>query len=138
MKKHKHKFKNRKRYLLRAFGVNDYGFADFPIKISGSKLRRLELSESSGCSICFPHGHENYNSTSMKNFSDPNWKRFRPTQWKEQDEQSVYPKYEQITYQSGYTYKTEINSDSRCIEKNGWSKIWKRGKAKWYQKHEKI
>lgn len=134
MKKHKQKLKHRRRKLLQSFGVDEYGFADLPRKISGTTLRRLEVGESSGCSICFPHGYENYNSTLSKNYNDCNWKRYRPTQWKKHYEESVYPRKKKVTYKSGYSYTTETNTRSRDIQFNGWTKIWKRGKTKWYQK----
>lgn len=78
--KQKYKWKNRQRNLRRKFGVNEYGFVDFPIKISGTTLRRIE--NDMGCCFCFPHGWECYNSTGKK-ARNRNWKRYRRRQWRE-------------------------------------------------------
>jgi len=65
--------------LIRAFGVNEYGFPDLPKKISGVKISRLLKGEEMGCSYCFPHGFETINSRYSKN--QRNWKVQRKTQY---------------------------------------------------------
>jgi hypothetical protein len=119
MKKYK-----RRKVLKRKFGVNEYGFADLPTKISGVTISRFE--NDMGCEFCFPHGYENYNSTESKNYRDTNWKRYRPTQWKEPDEISAYG----IRYlENGW--KFQKNWEARSVRHNGYKNIWKRRKGKW-------
>ena len=62
-----------------AFGLNEYGLIDFPVKISGIKISRIKLGEESGCSRCFPHGFETINFTKPQR----NWKTQRKLKWKE-------------------------------------------------------
>jgi hypothetical protein len=71
----------RKEYrLTNMFGVNEAGFADLPVKISGTTISRILIGEESGCSYCFPHGIETVNS----HFDNRqrSWKKHRKTQWK--------------------------------------------------------
>lgn len=65
--------------LQRAFGRNDYGFADIPKKISGTQISRIQIGDDMGCSYCFPHGYETINRT----IPERNWKSQRKTQWKQ-------------------------------------------------------
>ncbi len=64
----------------RVFGVNEWGMADYPAKISGIQLSRFLYGNAMGCSLCFPHGYETINSTIVN--QQRNWKKFRETQWK--------------------------------------------------------
>ena len=66
--------------LIKMFGVNEGGLADFPNKISGITISRILIGEESGCSFCFPHGFETTNSH-YKN-RQRIWKKHRKTQWK--------------------------------------------------------
>jgi len=66
--------------LKKAFGVNEWGVIDYPIKISNVKVARVFYGEKTGCSRCFPHGYETINSTI--NNRQRNWKKFRKTRWK--------------------------------------------------------
>lgn len=65
--------------LIKAFGVNDFGLVDFPVKISSVKVSRLENWLEGGCEWGFPHGYETNNATSAKNWR--NWKHHRKQQW---------------------------------------------------------
>ncbi|MEH0153120.1 hypothetical protein V6R21_03180 [Limibacter armeniacum] len=69
-----------KKVFLNAFGENEFGFADFPSKISNVKVSRLELGELMGCSFCFPHGFETINATLNKN--KQSWKFYRKKQYR--------------------------------------------------------
>lgn len=40
--------------LIKAFGLNEYGLADLPIKASGTTISRIVVGEETGCSFCFP------------------------------------------------------------------------------------
>ncbi|WP_272149268.1 phosphate ABC transporter substrate-binding protein [Tenacibaculum aiptasiae] len=72
--------KNLKR-LKKVFGLNEYGFIDFPKKISNVKVsREINYVKMGGCSFCFPHGFETINSTISKNTRS--WKKNRKKQWK--------------------------------------------------------
>jgi len=62
------------------FGKNEWGMADYPLKISGIQVSRILHGETMGCSRCFPHGYETINSTISKR--QRNWKKFRKTKWK--------------------------------------------------------
>lgn len=64
-----------------AFGKNEIGQADLPVKISNVQIARLIIGDKSGCSRCFPHGFEVSNSTISNN--QRNWKRYRMTRWRE-------------------------------------------------------
>jgi hypothetical protein len=66
--------------LRRAYGVNDYGFADLPTKVSGTTISRLLVGQWMGCTWCFPHGWEVINSTGSKR--QRSWKKYRKTQWR--------------------------------------------------------
>jgi len=68
------------RRFKRAFGLDEYGFVDFPKKISGTQLSRINIGEEMGCSWCFPHGYETVNYT----VPERNWKSQRKTQWKQE------------------------------------------------------
>lgn len=69
-----------KKVFKKAFRLNEYGFADFPTKISNVKIARLEFGIERGCSWCFPHGWETSNATLFKNRRT--WKYHRAKQWK--------------------------------------------------------
>lgn len=69
-----------KKVFVKAFGKNEFGFADFPIKISNVQVSRIESGEIMGCSYCFPHGWETVNSTIGKN--KRNWKHYRKKQYR--------------------------------------------------------
>ncbi|MCK8520444.1 phosphate ABC transporter substrate-binding protein [Aquimarina sp. D1M17] len=72
--------KNYKR-LQKAFGANQYGFIDFPEKVSNIKISRIiNYKKMGGCSYCFPHGYETSNATIYKNTRS--WKKNRKKQWK--------------------------------------------------------
>jgi len=62
----------------KAFGRNDFDKIDFPMKMSGIRIARIEIGEDSGCSRCFPHGFETVNPTT----SLRSWKNKRKQQWK--------------------------------------------------------
>ena len=64
-----------------AFGDNEIGQPDLPVKISNVQIARMIVGEKSGCSRCFPHGYEVSNSTISN--SQRNWKRYRKTRWRE-------------------------------------------------------
>ena len=66
--------------LIKAYGGNEYHFADLPQKVSGITISRIVLGEESGCSFCFPHGYETINNRYSKR--QKNWKIQRKTQWK--------------------------------------------------------
>ena len=66
--------------LIKAYGGNEYRFADVPNKVSGVTISRILIGEESGCSWCFPHGYETINSRYGK--YQRNWKVQRKTQWK--------------------------------------------------------
>lgn len=72
--------KREERVLQRAFGKNEHGFSDLPTKISGTTTKRFQ--NDMGCDFCFPRGVENYNCTDQKAWNDPNWKRYRNTQYR--------------------------------------------------------
>jgi hypothetical protein len=74
-------FMNRKKQMQKAFGVDEFGHFNFPIKISNVRLARLMYGNKSGCSYCFPHGYETVNSTVANR--QRNWKRFRKIKWKD-------------------------------------------------------
>jgi len=66
--------------LIKAFGKNEYGFADLPEKISGVRISRIFIGEEMGCSFCFPHGFETINNRWDK--VQRSWKSHRKTQYK--------------------------------------------------------
>ncbi len=66
--------------LKKAFGVDEYGFAQLPKKISNVKISRFNNYEKmGGCPFCFPHGVECVNSTARKKFKS--WKYLRKHQY---------------------------------------------------------
>ncbi len=71
---------NRRKQMQKAFGVDEFGYFNFPIKISNVRLARLLYGNKSGCSYCFPHGYETVNSTVANR--QRNWKKFRKTKWR--------------------------------------------------------
>lgn len=71
----------RQKQMQKAFGINEFGLIDFPIKISNVQVSRIVYGNERGCSRCFPHGWETNNSTLLTN-RQRNWKRFRKTRWK--------------------------------------------------------
>ena len=73
-------FMNKKKQMQKAFGVDEFDYFNFPIKISNVRLARLLYGNKSGCSYCFPHGYETVNSTVANR--QRNWKKFRKTKWK--------------------------------------------------------
>ncbi len=84
MNKHKkHKPTKQRKLFKDAFGVNEYGLEELPMKISGTTISRLLIGQSMGCSYCFPHGIETYNSHYRKHQQNDNWKRYRKHQWKD-------------------------------------------------------
>lgn len=66
--------------LIKAFGQNEAGLADVPRKISGIKISRIVIGDDTGCSWCFPHGFETYNSHYVN--CQRSWKKQRKTKWK--------------------------------------------------------
>ena len=78
-----------KKVFIRAFGLNDFGLADFPKKVSNIRISRLEFGRSMGCPWCFPHGYDTINSTSSKNRKS--WKFKRAKQYR--TSRSLGPKY---------------------------------------------
>ncbi|MFK7969228.1 MAG: phosphate ABC transporter substrate-binding protein [Bacteroidia bacterium] len=72
--------KKDKRVFIKAFGENEHGMADFPVKISNIQVSRMEFGNRMGCSYCFPHGYETVNATVSKNTR--NWKNHRKNQYK--------------------------------------------------------
>ena len=66
--------------LIVAFGKNSAELADMPTKISGTFISRILIGDDSGCSRCFPHGHETINSH-IRN-QQRCWKKQRRTQAK--------------------------------------------------------
>ena len=66
--------------LIKAYGKNEYGFADLPKKVSGVFVSRIVIGEESGCSRCFPHGYETINNHYVK--YQRCWKKQRRNQWK--------------------------------------------------------
>jgi hypothetical protein len=70
----------RKKNVADAFGRNEFGIIDLPIKFSNVQMSRLLLGEIMGCSYCFPHGIETSNSTYSN--KQRSWKKHRKTKWK--------------------------------------------------------
>ncbi|OCA77800.1 phosphate ABC transporter substrate-binding protein [Chryseobacterium contaminans] len=70
--------KNKK--LKQTFGTNEHELIDFPKKISGVQVSRLQYGNELGCSYCFPHGLEVVNGKETK--LQRNWKKYRQSQWK--------------------------------------------------------
>lgn len=71
----------RKKQMQKAFGINEFGLIDCPVKISNVQISRIVYGNARGCSWCFPHGWETNNSTLFVN-NQRSWKRFRKTRWK--------------------------------------------------------
>ena len=69
----------REQQFEKAFGLNEFGVADMPKKVSNMQISRLVYCKKE-CSYCFPHGWETSNST-LKN-NQRSWKQFRKTRWK--------------------------------------------------------
>lgn len=69
------------RVLKKAFGTDEFGFANITGKIGNIKVSRFQNAvERGGCTYCFPHGFETTNSH-LKNMQR-SWKKHRNTQWK--------------------------------------------------------
>lgn len=67
--------------LQQAFGLNENGMIDFPIKISNIKISRfINFKKQGGCDRCFPHGIDCNNNQYAKDIKY--WKRYRKTQYK--------------------------------------------------------
>ena len=67
--------------LIKAFGRNEYGFADIPRKYSNIRISRIIYKIDFYWDIYwFRHGYFTVKESSF-NFQR-NWKRFRKTQWK--------------------------------------------------------
>lgn len=66
--------------MKQIFGINEYGWVDFPKKISGIQISRILYGNELGCSYCFPHGLEVVNAKHTK--LQRNWKKYRKYQWK--------------------------------------------------------
>jgi len=66
--------------LIKAYGLNEYGLADLPVKASGITISRIVVGEETGCSFCFPHSYETINS--HINNRQRSWKKHRRQQWK--------------------------------------------------------
>lgn len=64
----------------KAFGVNEYGFVNYPPKVSNVKVARVLYGIERGCEYCFPHGFETTNATVAKNRRS--WKFYRKYQWR--------------------------------------------------------
>ena len=62
------------------YGTNEFGFPDFPIKVSGTMIRRIKLINKGYCPYCFPHGYETPNNRYSKR--QKSWKKHRKTQYK--------------------------------------------------------
>lgn len=85
--------------LKDAFGVDEYGFAAVPNKISNVKISRFKnYLDMGGCPFCFPHGWECTNSTRGKNFR--NWKHHRKSQYKDAGEKNYRGNI--LKYRKGY------------------------------------
>lgn len=65
----------RQKQMQKAFGINEFGQADLPVKISNVQISRIVNGAERGCSWCFPHGFETNNSTISNR--QRNWKCFR-------------------------------------------------------------
>ncbi len=67
-----------KKLFVDAFGLNEFGLIDFPVKISNVRVSRILHGDERGCGYCFPHGWETSNSTIAN--GQRSWKRFRKNQ----------------------------------------------------------
>jgi hypothetical protein len=74
-------FMKKEKWMRKAFGMDESGYANLPVKISNVQLSRILYGNERGCSHCFPHGLETSNSTVLNR--QRNWKRFRKTRWKD-------------------------------------------------------
>jgi hypothetical protein len=72
--------KKKEKWFTKAFRTNEWGMADFPVKISNVRISRIIYGDYMGCSWCFPHGYETVNSTIANR--QRNSKKFRKTKWK--------------------------------------------------------
>ncbi len=67
--------------LGKFYGIDEYGFAALPEKVSNVRIARIIHAEDrGGCTICFPHGFETTNATIRKN--KKSWKCKRSKQYK--------------------------------------------------------
>lgn len=67
--------------MQRAFGTDEYGFANIRGKVGNVKVSRFHNAQArGGCTICFPHGCDTNNSHDKN--SQKNWKKHRANQWK--------------------------------------------------------
>lgn len=66
--------------LIKLYGKDEYGFADLPRKVSGTKISRAFHGRDMGCTWCFPHGIELSNNKWSK--VQRSWKKYRKTQYK--------------------------------------------------------
>ncbi len=80
MNSHHPKRYNRAHALISNFGtLDDYDFSDFPIKISGVRLARIEVCKyRKSAAHSFPH---KYGAPNPKT-QERNWKSYRATQYK--------------------------------------------------------
>lgn len=70
-----------KKLEKQAFGVDEFGFSQIPVKFSNIKISRIHFThERGGCPFCFPHGMETNNSTELN--VQRNWKKQRKRQYK--------------------------------------------------------
>ena len=56
----------RENRLIKAYGKNEVGLAELPVKVSGVFIQRIIIGEESGCSRCYPHGYKTVNSHMQK------------------------------------------------------------------------
>lgn len=66
--------------LIKAFGMDDYYFANIIIKHSNVRISRIFNGQLMGCTFCFPHGYDNVNHRHTKDLKC--WKRYRKHQWR--------------------------------------------------------
>lgn len=67
--------------LKKAFGINEYGMPDIPVRFSGVKISRItKVNKVGGCSFCFPHGIDLINSRDSK--FQRSWKKHRKNQYR--------------------------------------------------------
>ena len=79
----------KQKQMQKAFGTNEFGFIDFPVKISNVQVSRIVYCKKE-CSFCFPHGWETSNSTRITN-RQRNWKRFRKARWNPSEKERERP-----------------------------------------------
>ena len=66
--------------LIKAFGENEYGFADLPEKISSATIARFSHAEGSDCYDCFPKSCRC--TLYHRGKQARTWKKYRKTQYK--------------------------------------------------------